>query len=301
VRRQLPGRQDLAYFIPDADAEGYWGHLWAGTLSEERLAAKLSRRQRLSVESLITGCFLKPHAGRILEGGCGNGRVLSQLALRGYDATGVDSSLVTVEMLQRCAGHLTVLTADVRSLPFADGDFAAYWSIGVIEHFEEGYLAVLREANRVLKPDGVFFISFPFMNALRRSRVRRHYYGSLDSNHPPGRFFQYALNPPTVIGHLREAGFTVCAKIPQGFLTGCADELPRIAPAIRRLDRARSRTGFTSAAYVAGDTALSLLAGRVLSHSLLIIAKKTGPCTSSASTGRTHSPGAAPRTSSSET
>jgi SAM-dependent methyltransferase len=44
--------------------------------------------------------------------------------------------------------------------------------MGVIEHFEDGPLPALKEAYRLLKPDGLIFVSVPTVNIMRRF-VRR--------------------------------------------------------------------------------------------------------------------------------
>src|SRR5437762_8807932 len=64
----------------------------------------------------------RQHGGRILELGCGNGRILLELASRGVDVVGVDRSL---KMLAQLAHKATLrglavptCTMDVRQLGF---------------------------------------------------------------------------------------------------------------------------------------------------------------------------------------
>jgi ubiquinone/menaquinone biosynthesis C-methylase UbiE len=40
--------------------------------------------------------------------------------------------------------------------------------MGVVEHFEQGPLPALKEAYRVLKPDGMIFVSVPTFNIIRK-------------------------------------------------------------------------------------------------------------------------------------
>ena len=49
-----------------------------------------------------------------------------------------------------------------------DNQYDAYISIGVVEHRIDGPEPFLVEANRVLKPGGIAFISVPYVNPLRR-------------------------------------------------------------------------------------------------------------------------------------
>ncbi len=53
---------------------------------------------------------------------------------------------------------------DLRKTGFPDNYFDAYFSWGVLEHFEHGLGPSLSEAKRILKPGGFIFISVPFQN-----------------------------------------------------------------------------------------------------------------------------------------
>ena len=63
---------------------------------------------------------------------------------------------------------LRIEFGDILDIPYPDGYFDAYISMGVVEHFEGGPLPPLKEAHRVLKPGGLIFVSTPTVNVLRR-------------------------------------------------------------------------------------------------------------------------------------
>ena len=48
---------------------------------------------------------------------------------------------------------------DLDDLPVEDESVDGYWSLGVIEHFYDGYGEILSEMHRVIKRDGFFDIS----------------------------------------------------------------------------------------------------------------------------------------------
>ncbi len=108
-----------------------------------------------------------PKEGKILEGGCGIGQYVAHYHRKGYDIEGIDYSKAAIERILNYDKTLPVKMADVRSLPYPDNFFTAYYSGGVVEHFEEGPRDVLREAARVLKPGGVLLISVPYFNPVR--------------------------------------------------------------------------------------------------------------------------------------
>ncbi|MDW8002948.1 MAG: class I SAM-dependent methyltransferase, partial [Deltaproteobacteria bacterium] len=118
--------------------------------------------------------YIKPNM-IILEGGCGDGRYVRYFKDMGFNIIGVDYAEETVRYLNKRFPDLDIRFGDIRKLDFPDGYFDAYYSGGVIEHFEEGLESQLLEANRVLKKDGLFFVTVPHMNFLRilSSKLRK--------------------------------------------------------------------------------------------------------------------------------
>ncbi|GAI52286.1 unnamed protein product, partial [marine sediment metagenome] len=99
--------------------------------------------------------YLSPGA-KVLEGGCGRGNKVYALYQHGYDAYGVDYAEETVKKVNQYAPELKITVDDIRNLNFEDGFFDGYWSLGVIEHFYDGYDAMLREMHRVLSEGAIF-------------------------------------------------------------------------------------------------------------------------------------------------
>jgi ubiquinone/menaquinone biosynthesis C-methylase UbiE len=105
----------------------------------------------------LAGC---PAGGELLDVPCGFGRHAIPLARAGYRVTGVDRSKVLLaEAERRSGGALTLVTADYRELPFADGSFDAavnlYTSLGYLGDEEDtkvlaGIRRVLREGGRLV-------------------------------------------------------------------------------------------------------------------------------------------------------
>jgi ubiquinone/menaquinone biosynthesis C-methylase UbiE len=103
---------------------------------------------------------------RVLDLGCGWGRVLKPVLDRGALAVGLD---ISHNMLQKAKyhiinkGHPALLArGDGTSLPFKDGGFDLVYSLLVLQHLskENGSL-VFSEVSRVLKPGGVAYIRVP--------------------------------------------------------------------------------------------------------------------------------------------
>ncbi len=109
--------------------------------------------------------------GRVLELGCGTGRVSLPLARAGVKLVGVDRS---EQMLARAARRarslkppagksrrrrLPLLRADIRALPFADAAFSAVIApYGILQSLtsDRDLKATLDAVARVVKPGGIF-------------------------------------------------------------------------------------------------------------------------------------------------
>jgi len=111
--------------------------------------------------------YLRPDM-LLLEGGCGDGRYLRFFNELGVKTVGVDFAHTTVQKINEFLPNLEVHVGDIRKLNFPDRYFDAYYSGGVIEHFEDGVAPQLAEAYRVLKNQGYFFVTVPHMNLTRR-------------------------------------------------------------------------------------------------------------------------------------
>src|SRR5262245_24198193 len=107
--------------------------------------------------------------GRVLELGCGTGRIALPLARAGAAVIGLDRSAPMLgraarrarALRSRLRGNLRLVRGDIRGLPFRAADFstviAAY---GVLQSLtrERDLFATLASAARVLRPGGLFGI-----------------------------------------------------------------------------------------------------------------------------------------------
>jgi SAM-dependent methyltransferase len=97
--------------------------------------------------------------GRVLDWGCGFGQMTDLLRSRGVDTVpfNYDPDYDGRRPLERFPEIEAVYSSEPSRLPFADGEFDAVLSCGVLEHveFPDRSLAELR---RVLRPNGTLYV-----------------------------------------------------------------------------------------------------------------------------------------------
>lgn len=199
----------------------------------ERVAPPLARwrisRGRLSLgERRLIDRFLRPGM-RVLDLGCGDGRVTRPLAEGGVDVVGLDIRQDVLLALRVGTGDglpIGMLRADACAVPFPDRSFdAVIFAFNGLDEIpqESGRLKALAECARVLRPGGyLMFSSHNPLGALfspwgfaglelvrQRARYlfgRRYRLQYLP--HPNGRRF-YQARPGTVIAEAERTGLSL--------------------------------------------------------------------------------------------
>lgn len=101
--------------------------------------------------------FLQVAAGdRVVDLGCGSGKVLGWNGPSGAYQVGVD---VSPYFSREARDSVDLVLGDLRNLPFQDQVFTKAYALDVVEHLSRDSLdAMLREAARVLAPGGQLFV-----------------------------------------------------------------------------------------------------------------------------------------------
>src|SRR5437870_3972474 len=129
--------------------------IWASVPADRRLD------ERAVAWALATVALAGP-ASRVLDLGCGDGRVAARLAAAGAEVTGVDPSAVALERARAAHPELTFLPPGAGGrLPLDDASFDAVVCIDVLQHVADTQL-LMSETRRVLRAGGLLAAAVPF-------------------------------------------------------------------------------------------------------------------------------------------
>jgi SAM-dependent methyltransferase len=211
----------LIYYRQEADA-GHWDRVWerqdTKVIYADAQKGSLGHFEEIFPKHL-------PKQGKILEAGCGLGQLVIALRVRGYDAEGVDYAEQTIRKLRSMFPEIPFRVGDVTHLEDPDGKYIGYISLGVVEHVESGPDPFLREAHRLLGSGGIACISVPYLNVLRRLKVKLGLF-STGKVHDP--FYQYAFSSNEFSKILRKFGFELINTYQYSGYKGVKDEMPFI-------------------------------------------------------------------------
>lgn len=250
----------VVYYMEKADAQ-FWDRHW-----QRHLSPDVYRAAEQGDLGELWEPFTRylPRQGRILEAGCGLGQRVLALRTLGYDVEGVEWAEATVQAVRSMRPDLPIRVGDVTRLDVPPGYYAAYISLGVVEHCADGPEPFLREAWRVLAPGGVILVSVPYFHVLRRLKA---HLGCYNERTDGLEFYQYAFTQKEFLGILCEAGFEILETFNCDPVGGIRSEIPFIRFLMeRRFIGHRLKKLISNCAY----------ARRHLGHMLLVVAKARG-------------------------
>ena len=197
----------LAYYSRAATEE-FWSEHWGGQ--------DVDRLVRIASASPLTTLLedALPATGRILEAGCGLGQYVILLRQRRHAVVGADWSQEALQRSRKAVASSPLAVMDLSRLAAKDEAFAAYISLGVVEHDPKGPDAIVAEASRVLSPGGRLLLSVPYWNGARRLHTRRIVREGDEIRTAGGEFYQFAFTRHEVRAFVEAHGFKVTAFHP---------------------------------------------------------------------------------------
>ncbi len=169
-------------------------------------------------------------APRVLDAGCGAGRMLPYLAARGCDVVGVDLSPGMLARARRDHPTYRTVLGSLTDLPLADGSVDGVFAWYSLIHVPDAALGgALAEAARVVRPGGSLLL------ACQVGRGTRDIGASLRARGHDVVLPRHHRLPDEVAAALADAGFVETARLvraPRG-----AEADPQAVLAARRLGR----------------------------------------------------------------
>ena len=139
----------------DQNNKNYWAKRWKDIPADD--AMEDINKYPLKY-ALLT---VKDKNQKILEAGCGAGRILRYFKNRGYSITGIDFIKCVVSKLKKTDPSLDVHVGDITNLHYDDKTFKYVLAFGLYHNLPPELLdKALSETNRVMTKGGIVCASF---------------------------------------------------------------------------------------------------------------------------------------------
>lgn len=145
--------------------------------------------------------------GRILEAGCGAGRVLINYHERGREIVGIDFISEALRKIYQAHPDIPLATSDICRLPFAGDAFEAVLAFGLYHSLETGIDKALAETYRVMQPGGLLVASMRVDNI--QNRVTDFIEDRKQSKGAEKRFHKWNMSAREFHALLKAQGFRV--------------------------------------------------------------------------------------------
>jgi len=137
-----------------ANNKEYWNKRWADIPADQPM------ENIMTYPLKFTNFTIQSKDGKILEAGCGAGRVLRYYKNRGYDILGMDFIEGAVEKLKKIDPELKVEIGDITNLKYPNRYFKYVLAFGLYHNLEYDLNKAVQETYRVLEAGGKVCASF---------------------------------------------------------------------------------------------------------------------------------------------
>ena len=137
------------------------------------------QKEFLTFQSLIKG-------RRVIDVGCGAGRDAILFYNNGFDYTGIDASAPMLAEARKRLPQGNFMLKDFYNLDFPTSSFDGFWASASLLHVPKKEVGqVLKELQRILKPQGVGFISLKQKRDIDETVIKQEKLGGIE------RFFAF--------------------------------------------------------------------------------------------------------------
>jgi len=190
----------------DAFVESYWEKIWLMQGGPKYKIHSILKREEY--KALVEQLARIGNNSKILDAGCGLGEWTVTLSRTGYNIEGIDVAKEIVTKLKSIFTDCLFSIADIRNTGKENNSYDCVFSWGLFEHFENGLQDCLKEAYRILVPNGILLISVPYDNIRHALRAIKSLseIEKVNRNH---RFYQWRFTKAELYKELLISGFNV--------------------------------------------------------------------------------------------
>lgn len=188
-----------------ANNKDYWTKRWADIPAD-------SPMDNTNVYPLkYAKMTVKDENGRILEAGCGAGRILRYYHDRGFDIVGMDFIDVAIQKLKESDPTLKAEVGDITNLRYADHSFDYVLAFGLYHNLEQGLDRSVAETFRILSKGGRVCASFRADNIQTRLTdwLTERRTKKLAVKNSPSSFHKRNLTKSEFVALFASAGFSI--------------------------------------------------------------------------------------------
>ena len=138
----------------NTNVRDYWEKRWNNIKSDEEMANENVYPLKYSQQ------IIKDPNAKILEAGCGAGRILRYYHNKGYNIMGIDYIDSAIKKLQATDNTLNVRQEDITNLSFSDSQFKYVLAFGLYHGIDTGLESAIKETFRVMENNGILCASF---------------------------------------------------------------------------------------------------------------------------------------------
>mgnify|MGYP006429237731 FL=1 len=140
----------------------YWASRWDEIPADQPMENREVYPLKYAEETV------KDRSAKILEAGCGAGRILRYYHNQGLDIVGMDFVQVAIDKLQEIDSSLKVEVGNITNLRFDDESFKYVLAFGLYHNLEDGLDLAINETYRILENGGYVCASFRADNVQTR-------------------------------------------------------------------------------------------------------------------------------------
>jgi SAM-dependent methyltransferase len=187
-----------------AETRQAWRDIWIGTEFDNELKSLEYRRSQEVLQTYLPYLDSKLP---VLEAGCGPAHVVYYLQKQGFRAIGIDYAPEALISTHDHFPELPLHMGDIHNLPYGSNTFGGVLSFGVVEHFEHGPDQALREAHRVLAPNGKLVITVPHPQFVESLYILKQ--KLFPNKSTRAGYYERTYSHDELANHVRYAGFKI--------------------------------------------------------------------------------------------